>query len=431
MKNRKILANLILPAVALIYIYIYIVGCSNAFATATASGNVKMSVQSNYSIEVVLPALDTLTLTPSAGGSFSSQNVTVGVGTNNPTGYTLTMSSTSTNLTRSAAINGSTPTISTLESAVAEASFPANRWGYKRTAGSVTDMNYQPMVANANIPLNGTEGPANAQNSQSTINFGVKLNNDTPSGTYSITLTFLAVANEYIEDTTLYMQDMTLADCPSDEEALVTDGRDGQEYTVTQLDGVCVMTQNLRYIGGGETLFSGLVAGTASGATMENSAGSTFAATFSGDYSMDDAYFYFDTSRLTAYEDFISDSYGVYYNFAAASGGTITGNENTDDITASVCPEGWTLPESSTDGSDTWGGISTGTITGSGLFDVFAGLYNGGDLVNDGGDGYWWSANANDEYLRYDLIYLVNGYVDAEDYYDRVYLFSVRCVLGS
>ena len=74
------------------------VGCSNAFATATASGNVKMSVQSNYSIEVVLPALDALTLTPSASGSFSSQNVTVGVGTNNPTGYTLTMSPTSTNL---------------------------------------------------------------------------------------------------------------------------------------------------------------------------------------------------------------------------------------------------------------------------------------------------------------------------------------------
>ena len=146
---------------------------------------------------------------------------------------------------------------------------------------------------------------------------------------------------------------------------------------------------------------------------------------------MDDAYFYFDTSRLTAYEDFISDSYGVYYNFAAASGGTITGDENTDDIMASVCPEGWTLPESSTDGSDTWGGISTGTITGSGLFDVFAGFYYGGDLVSDGFVGIWWSANANNEYSRYDLYYDVHGGVDAELGLDRVYLFSVRCVLGS
>ena len=177
---------------------------SNAFAEATDSKNLTLNLESAYSIEVVLPELSSLELTPTSSGAFSSQNITVGVGTNNPSGYTLTMSSTSTNLTRSAAINGSTPTIPTLESAIAEANFPSNHWGYKRTTGTTIDANYQPMVANSSIPLNVTDGPANASNSQNTVNFGVKLNNDVPSGTYNITLTFLAVTNEWADPNPLY-----------------------------------------------------------------------------------------------------------------------------------------------------------------------------------------------------------------------------------
>ena len=400
----------------------------NVFATATDSASVKMSVRSNYSIEVVLPSLDALTLTPSASGSFSSQDVTVSVGTNNPTGYTLTMSSDSTELTRSSAINGSTPTIATLESAAAEASFPTNRWGYKRTTGSTTDISYQPMLTNSSITLNNTEGPANAQDSQSTINFGVKLNNAIPSGTYSITLTFLAVANKYIEDTGLYMQDITLADCPSGEEVIVTDERDDGKYTIAQLDGVCVMTQNLRYIGGGEDVFSYLASGTGTRrATMENSAGNTFDAEFSASASYN-PYFYFDASRSANYGEFIADDYGVYYNFATASGGTVTGTTNANDNTASICPAGWSLPRSSTDGSQTGGGISASTIADSGFFDTLAGLYNAG-LSGDGYNAAWWSANAYDKYQRWELLNLNYGNFDTQMTASRNLLLSVRCIL--
>ncbi|MBQ3348535.1 hypothetical protein IJG90_03415 [Candidatus Saccharibacteria bacterium] len=86
-----------------------------AFATdATASSGMRFNVQNAYSIEIILPELDALSLTPTSAGAFTSQNITIGVGTSNPSGYTLTMSAESTDMTRSAAVNGSTPTIPTL-----------------------------------------------------------------------------------------------------------------------------------------------------------------------------------------------------------------------------------------------------------------------------------------------------------------------------
>ena len=86
-----------------------------AFATdATDSSGMRFNVQNAYSIEIILPELDALSLTPTSAGAFTSQNITIGVGTSNPSGYTLTMSAESTDMTRSAAVNGSTPTIPTL-----------------------------------------------------------------------------------------------------------------------------------------------------------------------------------------------------------------------------------------------------------------------------------------------------------------------------
>ena len=225
--------DLAFGALAMMMVVACLFMSSDAFAEATDSKNLTLNLKNAYSIEVVLPELSSLELTPTSSGAFSSQNITIGVGTNNPSGYTLTMSSTSSNLTRSAAINGSTPTIPTLESAIAEANFPSNHWGYKRTTGTTIDTNYQPMVANSSIPLNVTDGPANASNSQNTVNFGVKLNNDTPSGTYNITLTFVVVTNEWSDPEPLYNKVEALALQKGGGSSVVTQSRSDLQAVIT------------------------------------------------------------------------------------------------------------------------------------------------------------------------------------------------------
>ena len=235
---------------------------SNVFADE----NLDLSVTiEQASLQLTVPATANLDLTPtSAAADFKSTNLTIKVGTNNVTGYTLTMSVPSTDISRIGAASGD-PVIGTLgdqSGGYSENDFTANKWGYK-----ITGNNYFPVTTTLSPNEWITDGPAN--NVDNTITLASKVNTAIPSGTYKTTLTFEAVANQVPpvslemayraygkqkvtvgNDEYYKMQDMTsdicnlTAEIPS--ELQVVDIRDEKIYWIAKLaDGHCWMTQNL------------------------------------------------------------------------------------------------------------------------------------------------------------------------------------------
>lgn len=126
----------------------------------------------------------------------------------------------------------------------------------------------------------------------------------------------------------LYMQNFTAAQCQSQASngnVTVVDSRDNNSYTVSYINGACWMTQNLR-LSSGRTL---------------TSADSNVTRNWS-----------FPTGRLISGNTYThaysaissSTSYGGYYNYCAASAGTVCSSSSEQDATQDICPKGWRLP---------------------------------------------------------------------------------------
>ena len=155
---------------------------------ASLSIGVDKKAFADDSITITLPSssLD-LSLTPTSSGTFSSTSMNVQVTTSNTAGYTLSMTAASTNLTRTAAVNETTPIISTLLSSYSESAFPTGYWGYKLSS----DSNYSPISASRTTLVDVNSSTANTAISN-IITFAAKLDNSKPAGSYTTTLTFIA-----------------------------------------------------------------------------------------------------------------------------------------------------------------------------------------------------------------------------------------------
>ena len=199
------------------------------------------------------------------------------------------------------------------------------------------------------------------------------------------------------------IQEFTLAQCQSlasDANYTVVDSRDGSDYTVRYINGACWMTQNLR-LSGGRTL---------------TSADSNVASSWS-----------FPSNSLTSGDSYTearstisSDaSYGGYYNYCAASAGTVCSSSLAQDADQDICPKGWRLP--------TYNEQSGITSYVSAFSPVLSGYYFSGTLRHTGSRGYWWSATAyTSSFYRYYLYY--NGSSLNTNYRDKSNGFSVRCI---
>ena len=165
-----------------------------------------------------------------------------------------------------------------------------------------------------------------------------------------------------------YMQDFTKSQCQSlasSASVLVQDRRDNNTYSVRYINGNCWMTQNLR-LSGGRTLTSA-----DSNVTRNWSFPST---SLTSGNSYEDAY-----STISS-----NTSYGGYYNYCAASAGTVCSSSSAQNATQDICPKGWRLPT-----YNEQNGITNYT---SAFSPVYSGSYSYGTLVVSG--GYWWSATA-------------------------------------
>lgn len=210
-----------------------------------------------------------------------------------------------------------------------------------------------------------------------------------------------------------YIQDLTPAICnvaAKDDPFTVYDRRDGKDYTVRYVNGACWMTQNLRATGTLNAQYSNF-------SSKENFNPCT------GDLATGNSV---DEARC---HDSGDEDYGVWYNFAAASAGSIIGETNTSDSTEDICPSGWSLPSAPSYSyyNDPPAGSIYSLIDHKAEFDPVVGGYYHDGVHSLETNGYWWSSRASDSQSHYFLNY--NGadlYTNYNRRYDGNYIRCMR-----
>lgn len=373
------------------------------------------SLGSTASIDVV-PSLS------SAG--FNEKSMVVSVGTNNEWGYNLVMNVSNTALTSQESntianlvedttnhANGYTCTAET----AATCDFTLNSWGFRidQATSLLSATNYIPVPSTLNINKNSTT----TNGDPTYVSFGSRINASQAPGEYTTTITFAATANPEPKD---YMQEVTssrlIALMPNDgDTATVYDARDENDYEITRIDDdngdpFYWMTDNLR------------ITGTVT-AALSNFTGANFNIS-TGSLTSGNSY----TEARSAY-DSAHPEYGAYYNYCAASAGTVCNNTAAADAEVDICPSGWRLPTS--DEFSYIVELSDYVPSDSNWNPVAAGYYGNGTLDYTGLYGYWWSATARNAGNQYRLFYFSDN-----DYWDvsssnKYNGYSVRCVFGS
>ncbi|MBQ9180693.1 hypothetical protein IJ135_01190, partial [Candidatus Saccharibacteria bacterium] len=132
------------------------------------------------------------------------------------------------------------------------------------------------------------------------------------------------------ESTKTYIQDYALATCKteaSNNNKTVYDKRDEKSYTVRYINDACWMTSNLRFTG-----------------TSINSTTTNINTTKTISYSNLTSGNSYDQARIHTGSNSYTDGETVWYNYAAATAMTITGNSNSTTAVYDLCPKNWHLP---------------------------------------------------------------------------------------
>lgn len=185
--------------------------------------------------------------------------------------------------------------------------------------------------------------------------------------------------------------------CATDEEVTLTDKRDGKAYTVRYIAGNCWMTSNLSITGEVHAEYSNFSGRAVNVSEHDLTEGNSF-----------------DEPRSHV------GATGVYYNFAAASAGTITGDRNMTNETANdICPKKWKLP-SYTQKLTVMSQMDKFKPTGDGRF------YDG--VLEAAGEGYWWGSSRDSGQSRTAIFYRNGGLTDGGG--SRAYGFYIRCIMN-
>ena len=210
----------------------------------------------------------------------------------------------------------------------------------------------------------------------------------------------------------------------------VKDNRDNQVYTIKRLaDGRCWMTENLNL--GSTNLTTDL--------TSENSNLDTTvpAATFnswitstpSADYTTG------KVVPVSGIEGVSNIPKATYYNFYAASGGTISGSTNADNATHDICPAGWRLPTGGSSGEFqalyaeyNSNALMRASIENSGAAFALAGYFRNAAPALQGSYGIYWSSTRYVGTVMYGLI-LDTSSVSPAGNGGRNNGYAIRCVL--
>ena len=418
--------------------------------------NLDYSVNVQPSMTVTIPTTTVnLDIDPSTS-TFDSEDVTVTVGTNNPTGYSLSMSSEETDLT----LDGGTETISTLdtlEGGYTLDTFTTNRWGYK-----LPTTNYLPFATN--IALDSNDAPVNARTS--TVTFAAKADFTKPAGTYKLAINFTAVANPLPAHTIAdggNMQDISsLAEggCPdtltTGQAYTLTDSRDGTTYKVAKLaDNKCWMLDNLALDLTDSTTMAALTPSNTNADADSltslrygnNRTDETPQYASEGFVTWDSTVNVYNQAKANAdYKNTINEDsslnygngshkYGVYYNYCAASAGSYCYDESTapadTNANEDICPKGWRMPTGGSNGEyqALYAAYSSDATNFRDALSIpLSGYYSDGSARYQGSSGGFWSSTRYSDYFMYFL-----G-VSSSRVYPQINIFryrgySVRCLL--
>ena len=273
-----------------------------------------------------------------------------------------------------------------------------------------------------------------------------------------------SVSNTQITNTN--MSSFTGVDCGSlsvGDIVSLTDERNGQTYRIKKMqDNKCWMVDNMKYKGEGITISN---ADSTTGITYNNTDGkyNTVDGTSTQSTENSDKAFYNNPmSASYCYGDSIQSSYtkcGYLYNWYAATAGTGTYDTSTygTNVSGSICPTGWRLPSTMSDGSTATGdgtsftaadfavlnaSMNAGSLTSGSTsssyyagwqftgawFGVISGSWVSG-FSSQGSTGYYWSSTAASstgaEYLAFGSSGVVPGDISGNRYYG----YAIRCVM--
>ena len=368
---------------------------NSGISTYAATPTVGISLPTSIDFDDVLP-------TPSGATTTATANLTVT--TTDSAGYSLYLYS-------SDGDNSLRPKISSLANiskinatagdvGLTLSSLEPNTWGYNLGTEAPTDTTtYSAVPTDNSTPIQTKDtSDTNSANDTYTLSFGAKVDSTIASGAYSNALTVAVVAEPRA---IIYIQDLTLSDCQSqasDADLTVKDKRDDNDYTVRYINGACWMTQNLRLSGG--TTLTTSDSNVTRNYTLPSSSTSGF-----NSYTVANMY------------NGTSTSYGAYYNYCAASAGTVC-SQTRADATQDICPKGWRLPT-----LNEMSGITSYT---SAFSPVLSGSYYKGSLDHTGSSGYWWSATALNSNTQHTLNY--NGSSLDTSVSNKRLGLSVRCI---
>ena len=126
---------------------------------------------------------------------------------------------------------------------------------------------------------------------------------------------------------------------------------------------------------------------------------------------------------------------GAWYNYYAASAGTISTNDNTTVTSSDICPSGWHLPtgpanDTSSDFYKIYQSTSSGYISINDYLTAFGPVTGGlirDQMVQWPGEGFWW-CNKTSYFLNYNVDRGRLFHYSAYSKYDGL---SIRCVKTS
>lgn len=383
-----------------------------------------------------------LNITPSDEGTFGTARQIVKVSAPTETGYTLGVYADSADLVneddKEKAIKGlgGSELITTLST---------NTWGFslQKPENETSEVwRTMPTVSDNIAILKEVEAPTSADDATE-LYYGVNANTDLPSGKYSTTINYVAVANGpivYMQDTATIESELT----ESGDAMRVVDNRDDKYYWIAKMaDGNIWMTQNLDLDIDSDTTYTSVDTDLPLGTTWkpsiptyaENNNTWNSVVTIPESHDAGDIYFYSsgtDTTDIafaslgecmaTGHTRLECAHYhaGNYYNWTATVASNNTQNEYAafDNAPGSICPAGWSLPiATDSEGtaasreynallyaegvaaSATGDGFTTqgfNKIRSNPLYFPRAGVYNG-SLQQSGQSGQYWTSTADTE----------------------------------
>jgi hypothetical protein len=490
--------KIILPSFLIILFGISV----NNVSALSYQNSVDLSFTFNPVLAISLSSADLLIPNLTPGSSAYSNTITIGVDTNNIAGYTLSAKiGDGTTYTNDKLINSSSNTyFDNLTSSSTLSNFGDNKWGY--ALGTISSSStYSGLVYNNDTIINattnasGTAATGYTGTSNTSFTIAAKASDTQSSGDYKNVIIFTVVANtttmsinnlNYMQDfagLTSSQKNEVIASMTTGTAYTLTDSRDGEDYYIAKLaDDNVWMLDNLR-LGGDSPIVLTNEDSNISSASWTLPASSEFNAG-SGPKKVDTATstrssivrlafygpqkentnkeiklasaepgscsaaptrcsvpsLYADNKNtVVTYYGASSGKSGVYYNYCAASAGTLctaTDDDNTD-IVYDICPASWRLPTGTSSGEYELLYTSYNSIENdfrASFSPSLAGAVPGYSYAINNQNNtacYWTSMHRTGALGDRAVVTVSSNSTNTTSYAYRANSFSVRCILNN